>query len=128
VIQKKISRPVQFEITEQTRSALGEWLSSAAARRGKYLFPSRFRKQPHLSMRQDARIVHRWGARAGLDSSAYATHSMRRTEKAISELCSCVSGTRSLRVLSAISVSRSTTRSAFPSKSSCDLRHVRPGA
>jgi len=33
-------------------------------------------------MRQDARIVHRWGARAGLDSSAYGTHSMRRTEKA----------------------------------------------
>jgi site-specific recombinase XerC len=82
VIQKKISPPVQFEITEQTRSALGEWLSSAAARRGKYLFPSRFRKQPHLSIRQDARIVHRWGARAGLDSSAYGTHSMRRTEKA----------------------------------------------
>src|ERR1700736_937023 len=27
VIQKKTGRPVQFEITEQTRSAIGEWLA-----------------------------------------------------------------------------------------------------
>src|SRR6516165_5957686 len=26
VIQRKTGRPVQFEITEQTRSAIGEWL------------------------------------------------------------------------------------------------------
>jgi hypothetical protein len=29
--------------------------------------------QPHLSTRQYARIVHRWVASAGLDSSAYGT-------------------------------------------------------
>src|ERR1700722_17562243 len=46
------------------------------------LFPSRFREQPHLSTRQYARIVHRWVERAGLDSSAYGTHSMRRTKGA----------------------------------------------
>jgi integrase len=65
VIQKKTGRPVQFEITEQTR-----------------LFPSRFRGKPHLSTRQYARIVHRWADRAGLDSSAYGTHSLRRTKPA----------------------------------------------
>src|SRR5215468_762884 len=27
VIQKKTGRPVQFEITEQTRAAVGEWLA-----------------------------------------------------------------------------------------------------
>jgi integrase len=48
VIQKKTSRPVQFEITEQTRSAIGEWLAAFDARRSRYLFPSRFRLGPHL--------------------------------------------------------------------------------
>jgi integrase len=70
VIQKKTGRPVQFEITEQTRAAIGDWLTVRDARRGGYLFPSRFQAQPHLSTRQYARIVHRWVERAGLDSSA----------------------------------------------------------
>src|SRR5271170_628724 len=43
---------------------------------------SRFRAQPHLSTRQYARIVHAWVESAGLDSSAYGTHSMRRTKAA----------------------------------------------
>jgi site-specific recombinase XerD len=46
------------------------------------LFPSRLRGKPHLSTRQYARIVHRWADRAGLDSSAYGTHSLRRTKPA----------------------------------------------
>jgi site-specific recombinase XerD len=37
---------------------------------------------PHLSTRQYARIVHSWVASAGLDGSAYGTHSMRRTKAA----------------------------------------------
>src|SRR6201997_1633376 len=36
----------------------------------------------HLSTRQYARIVHSWVASAGLDSSAYGTHLMRRTKAA----------------------------------------------
>ena len=82
VIQKKTGRPVQFEITEQTRVAVGEWLAAVDAREGRYLFPSRLRGKPHLSTRQYARIVHRWADRAGLDSSAYGTHSLRRTKPA----------------------------------------------
>jgi integrase len=62
VIQKKTGRPVQFEITEQTRSAVRDWLFEADLRAGRYLFPSRFRAQPHLSTRQYARIVHSWVA------------------------------------------------------------------
>jgi hypothetical protein len=80
VTQKKTGRPVQFQITKQTRTAIAEWLAAVGSRRGAYLFPSRFREQPHLSTRQYARIVHRWVDRAGLDSSAYGTHSMRRTK------------------------------------------------
>ena len=71
IIQRKTGRPVQFEITEQTRAAIQEWLPEIDARRGRYLFPSRFRTQPHLSTRQYPRIVHAWVERAGLDSSAY---------------------------------------------------------
>jgi len=52
VIQKKTGRPVQFEITEQTRVAVGEWLAAVDAREGRYLFPSRLRGKPHLSTRQ----------------------------------------------------------------------------
>ncbi|MHC2297159.1 site-specific recombinase XerC [Rhizobium mongolense] len=36
----------------------------------------------HISTRQYARIVHRWVASIGLESSAYGTHSMRRTKAA----------------------------------------------
>jgi len=63
-------------------SAVGEWLAALDAREGRYLFPSRLRGKPHLSTRQYARIVHRWADRAGLDSSAYGTHSLRRTKPA----------------------------------------------
>jgi integrase len=82
VIQKKTDRPVQFEITEQTRASIRDWLPSVAAGRGQYLFPSRLQAQPHLSTRQYARIVHAWVASVGLDSTAYGTHSMRRTKAA----------------------------------------------
>src|SRR5213076_1844776 len=65
VIQKKTSRPVQFEITEQTRASIQAWLPKVDARNGQYLFPSRFRAHPHLSTRQYGRIVHAWVASAG---------------------------------------------------------------
>ena len=82
VIQKKTSRLVQFEITEQTRIAIGVWLTALDGGRGRCWFPSRFRRQSYGSMRQYARIVHRWVERAWLDSSAYGTHSIRRTKPA----------------------------------------------
>ena len=82
VIQKKTGRPVQFEITEQTRGSIQAWPFKVAAKNSKYLFPSRFRAQPHLSTRQYVRIVHVWVESAGLDSSAYGTHSMQRTKAA----------------------------------------------
>jgi integrase len=82
VIQQKTGRPVQFEITEQTRAAIRDWLANTTPGNSHYLFPSRFHDQPHISTRQYARIVQRWVECAGLDSSAYGTHSMRRTKVA----------------------------------------------
>lgn len=80
VIQKKTQRPVQFELTEPTRTAVSAWLGKSNLRNEQHLFPSRNSKSPHISTRQYARVVHQWVAAAGLDSSLYGTHSMRRTK------------------------------------------------
>ncbi|EPR18520.1 tyrosine-type recombinase/integrase [Agrobacterium radiobacter] len=82
IIQKKTKRPVQFEVTEQTKTALVAWLPFVRRNGGSYLFPSRRKTSRHLSTRQYARIVHRWVSSIGLDASAYGTHSMRRTKAA----------------------------------------------
>ena len=80
VIQRKTERPVQFELTEPTRTALSAWIEKTHLRSDQYLFPSRIGTSPHISTRQYARIVHHWVDAAGLDPSVYGTHSMRRTK------------------------------------------------
>lgn len=80
VIQQKTGRPVQFELTEQTRESVSDWLAEKQLKEGDYLFPSRVRLSPHLSTRQYARIVDQWVASIGLDHHKYGTHSMRRTK------------------------------------------------
>jgi integrase len=51
VIQQKTGRPVQFEVTEQTRAAIRDWLANTGPASGQYLFPSRFHGRPHISTR-----------------------------------------------------------------------------
>jgi integrase len=80
VMQRKTQRPVQFEITEQTRGALSAWIRRASLRSEDFLFPSRVHESPHLSTRQYARIVDGWVQDTGLDSATYGTHTMRRTK------------------------------------------------
>ena len=80
VIQKTTQRPVQFEITEQTRDAVGAWIATAHLKPEQFVFPSRVTKSPHLSTRQYSRIVGSWVASIGLDPAAYGTHSLRRTK------------------------------------------------
>jgi integrase len=79
-MQRKTSRPVQFEITEQTRQSVLAWIDRQKLSGSQYLFPSRVHDSPHLSTRQYARIVIRWLKSIGLDATAYGTHSMRRTK------------------------------------------------
>jgi integrase len=79
IIQQKTARPVQFDLTDNTRKALQAWLARRASMTG-YLFPGHTRRQSHFSTRQYARLVHDWVADAGLDSPSYGTHSMRRTK------------------------------------------------
>jgi len=80
VMQRKTQRPVQFEITEQTREAVAAWIASARLKPDQSLFPSRVRESPHLSTRQYSRIVGSWVGSIGLDPAAYGTHSLRRTK------------------------------------------------
>jgi integrase len=77
VVQKKTGRPVQFEITEQTKASLEAWLRMLRTIGSRYLFPSRLHARAHLSTRQYARLVHRRVDSIGLDSISYGTHSMR---------------------------------------------------
>ena len=80
VMQKKTQRPVQFEITEQTRDAVAAWIVAAHLKPEQYLFPSRVSESPHVSTRQYSRIVGSWMGSIGLDPATYGTHSLRRTK------------------------------------------------
>jgi hypothetical protein len=83
IVQKKTGRPVQFEITEQSRSSIEVGLPTLRASNHRYLFPSRLHASPHISTtRQYARLVHRWVKSIGLESVSYGTHSKRRTKAA----------------------------------------------
>jgi integrase len=83
VLQQKTTRPVQFEITEPTRTALADWIARSALAPDDFLFQSRVHTSPHLSVRQYARIVDAWVEEIGLDPAAYGTHSMRRTKPSL---------------------------------------------
>ena len=80
VVQRKTQRPVQFELTDQTRNAVTARIANANLKSEQYLFPSRAHNSPHVSTRQYARIVRRWVGSIGLDPSTYGTHPMGRTK------------------------------------------------
>ena len=80
VMQQKTLKPVQFEITEQTRISITDWIKRAELSNADYLFKSQCCKSLHLSTRQYAKIVKAWVASIGLDANEYGTHTMRRTK------------------------------------------------
>jgi integrase len=80
VMQQKTQRPVQFEITEPTREAVGAWIGQAHLSAESSLFPSRLHNSTHLSTRQYAPIVDSWVRQLGLDKASYGTHTLRRTK------------------------------------------------
>ena len=80
VRQQKTQRPVQFEITGQTRGAIQSRVNFAGICHGDYLFKSRVHNSEHISTRQYARIVESWVSQIGLNPAAYGTHSLRRTK------------------------------------------------
>src|ERR1700759_4568930 len=56
IVQKKTGRPVQFEITEQSRSSVEACLPMLRANGARFLFPSRLHSSLHVSTRQYARM------------------------------------------------------------------------
>jgi integrase len=80
VMQQKTHQPVQFEITEQSRLSIQDWINKSNLKFESYLFPNRCQPSTHISTRQYARLVKNWVKLIGLDPSIYGTHSMRRTK------------------------------------------------
>jgi integrase len=80
VVQKKTGKPVQFEITKQTREALVDWIRLKELNIYDWLFPSRKNRDKALSTRQYGRVVKKWIGSIDLARSSYATHSLRRTK------------------------------------------------
>lgn len=83
VMQQKTQRPVQFEITEQTRQSREAWIKARGMQPTNYLFPSRLHAPPHISTRQYARMAYRWISSIGLEDTAFGTHTMRRTKSSL---------------------------------------------
>ena len=83
VIQQKTGRPVQFEITADTRASLLAWLERRGGSVDDFAFPSRVDPDGHLSTRQYARLVDEWVTAIGMRPEEYGTHSLRRTKAAL---------------------------------------------
>ena len=80
VRQKKTGRPVRFELTEQTRQAVDDYIKAAGKKPGEFLFSGRSDQSRCMTTRQYARLVSSWVATIGLDPHFFATHSLRRTK------------------------------------------------
>lgn len=83
ILQQKTGRPVQFEVTDQARRSIADWISHKGLALADWLFPSRMKIGSHLTTRQYARRVDKWVSLLGLDPAGYGTHSLRRTKVAL---------------------------------------------
>lgn len=77
--QKKTGRPVRFELTDQTRQAIDEYLRPTGRKAGQFLFSGRG-DRVGLTTRQYARLVQEWVASIGLNAAKFGTHSLRRAD------------------------------------------------
>ena len=77
--QKKTGRPVRFELTDQIRQAIDEYVRLKGRKPGQLLFAGRG-DGSGLTTRQYARLVQEWVASIGLDPAKFGTHSLRRTK------------------------------------------------
>src|SRR5947209_3906630 len=67
VRQKKTGRPVRFELTEQIRQAIDDYIRLAGKKPGKFLFVGRRGAGRCMRTRQHARLVSEWIGRIALD-------------------------------------------------------------
>ena len=60
-------RPVKFELSEQTRQAVDDYLNVTGKRPGEFLFTGRRGPDRSITTRQYARLVSEWIGSVGLD-------------------------------------------------------------
>ncbi len=77
---EEAGRPVKFELTDQTRQAVDDFLKEAGKRPGEYLFTGHRGRDRAMTTRQYARLLTDWVASIGLDPGVFGTHSLRRTK------------------------------------------------
>ena len=75
VRQRKTGQPVRFEVTEQTRQAVDDYIRATGKKPGEFLFVSRRGLGRYMTTRQYARLVAEWVRGIGLDPSLFGTHS-----------------------------------------------------
>ena len=80
VRQRKTGRPVKFELTDQTREAVDDYLRATGKKPGEFLFTGSGGIGQGMTTRQYARLISTWVASIGLDSKLFGTHSLRRTK------------------------------------------------
>jgi len=80
VRQKKTGQPVRFEMTEQTRQSVDDYIRAAGKKPGEFLFIGRHGPGQCMTTRQYARLVLGWVGSIGLDPRVFGTHSLRRTK------------------------------------------------
>src|SRR5205823_6229736 len=71
---------VRFELTEQTRQAVDDYLRLAGKKPGEFMFAGRRGPGRSMTTRQYSRLVCEWIANIGLDPHLFGTHSLRRTK------------------------------------------------
>jgi integrase len=80
VRQRKTGQPVRFEMTEQTREAIDNYIRAANKKPREFLFGGRRGRDLPITTRQYARLVSQWIGTIGLDPGFFGTHSLRRTK------------------------------------------------
>ena len=78
--QKKTGQPVRFELSEQPRQAVDEYLRSSGKKSGQFIFNGRLGPDWSMTTRQYARLASEWIAGIGLEPHVFGTHSLRRTK------------------------------------------------
>jgi integrase len=78
--QRKTGQPVRFEMTEQTRQSVDDYIRAASKKPREFLFIGRHGPGQCMTTRQYARLVSGWVGSIGLDPKLFGTHSLRRTK------------------------------------------------
>jgi integrase len=79
VRQRKTQRPIRFELTEQTRQPVDDYLKVARKISGDFFFIGRQAGQS-MTLCQYGPLASYWFVSIGLGPHSYRTHSLRRTK------------------------------------------------